>query len=290
MHALAGGLIGRRLGRAGRRAGRRWLAAWALVALGCAAGAGEDGTAATAAPEAAQPRRLTVRVEAVFPHDPAAWTQGLLWHGGRLYESVGLYGASALRRVDPVSGEVEREARLAADLFAEGLALADGILYQLTWRAGRGLRWDVESLEPRGEFGYPGEGWGLCALAGELVRSDGSHRLHFHRPGGGFELVRSLEVERAGRPQERLNELECVDGWIYANVWTTDEIVRIDPASGRVEAVIDASGLLTAEERAAAEVLNGIAYVPERRTFLLTGKNWPKLFEVQLVPLAVEVS
>ena len=225
---------------------------------------------------------MTVRVLATYPHDREAFTQGLLWHDGSLYESVGQYGRSAVRRVDLVSGEVEREVRLADHLFGEGLALFDGVLHQLTWRAGRGFRWTVGELERREGFTYSGQGWGLCTAGGELVRSDGTARLTFH-DAQDFRLLRTLQIERAGRPQPNLNELECVDGWIYANVWTTEEIVRIDPANGRVTAVIDASGLLSDGERDGADVLNGIAYYPPNRTFLLTGKYWPKLFEVDLV-------
>ncbi len=221
-------------------------------------------------------------MRASYPHDAGAFTQGLLWHDGFLYESVGQYGRSAIRKVALASGEVEREVALPAAVFGEGLALLDGVLHQLTWRSGRGYRWSVGDLEPGEGFGYRGQGWGLCAAGRELIRSDGTPRLAFHR-AGDFQELRELTVERAGRPQANLNELECVEGWIYANVWTTDEIVRIDPASGRVTAVVDASGLLGPGERAGTDVLNGIAYYPPNRTFLLTGKYWPKLFEVDFV-------
>ena len=256
-----------------------------LTISGCAAGADGDSGAAPVAAGDGEPRRLTVRVGATYPHDPEAFTQGLLWHQGSLYESVGQYGRSAVRRVDLETGRVEVEQRLPAPVFGEGLALLDGELYQLTWHAGRGFRWTVEDLADRPGFTYSGQGWGLCAAAGDLVRSDGTARLTIHA-AGSFEPVRALVVERSGVPQGNLNELECVDGWIYANVWTTEEIVRIDPATGRVTAVIDASGLLTESERRGVDVLNGIAYYPPNRTFLLTGKYWPKLFEVEFVEAA----
>ena len=247
---------------------------------GCSAGGPGENSAGAAVP--AEPRRLAVRVLAVHPHDRAAWTQGLIWHDGALYESVGLFGRSALRRVELESGTVTAEAPLDRDLFAEGLERVGDELLQLTWHAGRLLRYDLASLELRGESRYEGQGWGLCALGDELVRSAGSTRLFLHRPQD-FELVRTIDVTRSGAPQGQLNELECVDGWIYANVWQSEEIVRIDPADGRVEAVIDAGGLLTTEEREWTDVLNGIAYYPPNRSFLLTGKYWPKLFEVQFV-------
>lgn len=228
-----------------------------------------------------EPERLRVQVLAEYPHRPDAFTQGLLHFEDRIYESTGQYGRSSVRRVVPESGAVERRAELPEELFGEGLARIGRRLYQLTWQEERGLIWDLDSLARVGEFSYSGEGWGLCFDSSHLVRSDGSNVLTFHEPAD-FRAVRRVAVTVYGRPALRLNELECVEGAIYANVWGSDEILRIDPASGRVLAVIDASGLLPQRQRKADNVLNGIAWVPERGTFLLTGKNWPTLYEVVL--------
>jgi glutaminyl-peptide cyclotransferase len=220
-----------------------------------------------------------VRVVAVYPHDPEAFTQGLVWHQGALYESTGLYGRSTLRRVDLASGAVVRRVDLPPRLFGEGLALVGDRLVQLTWQEGLALVWGVERFERRGERRYQGEGWGLCHDGRRLVMSDGSGRLVFRDPET-FAAVGELAVTVGGRPAERLNELECVGSEIWANVWGSGEVLRIDAASGRVTAVADASGLLSPLERAGTDVLNGIAHRPETGTFLLTGKLWPKLFEV----------
>jgi glutaminyl-peptide cyclotransferase len=240
--------------------------------------------ASSSAPSAAKvpegaPERLVPRVVAVYPHDPEAFTQGLVWHEGFLYESTGLYGRSTLRRVDLTTGAVLRSAEVPALLFGEGLARVGDRLIQLTWQEEVALVWGLETLERRGDYRYKGEGWGLCFDGKRLVMSDGSGRLTWRDPKS-FAEVGKLAVTVAGRPAERLNELECVEGAVYANVWGSDQILRIDAASGRATAVIEAGDLLTPRERTAADVLNGIAYRAEADTFLLTGKLWPKLFEV----------
>lgn len=226
--------------------------------------------------------RLRAEIVASYPHDPTAFTQGLVWHAGRLLESTGLYGESRVRRVELASGRVEHEVALPGHLFGEGLTRVDDRLVQLTWREGVARVLDLESFELLDELRYPGEGWGLCLDGEALVMSDGSARLTFRDPTSFAEL-RRLEVTLEGRPLARLNELECVDGWVYANVWGTDSIVKIETASGAVRAVIDASNLLAASEVSGADVLNGIAFDPERQLFLLTGKLWPALFAVELV-------
>jgi glutamine cyclotransferase len=255
------------------------------TAAGSAAARGGTGTGATgvAGAGAAGAERLRVKVLSVRPHDPNAYTQGLVWDHGTLYESAGLYGSSSLRQVDPATGEVRRRLDLPPGFFAEGLAKVGERLVQLTWREGVAFIYDLRSFERVGEHHYEGEGWGLCNDGRRLVMSDGSDRLSF-RDLASFALLGRVDVRLDGRPAWRLNELECVDGAVYANVWTTDEILRIDPASGRVTAVVDAGGLLGAEEMAHAEVLNGIAYDPVKKTFLITGKLWPKMFEVVFVP------
>lgn len=229
------------------------------------------------------PERLVPRVLSIRPHDPTAYTQGLLWHEGSLYESTGLYGSSSLRRVDPETGVVLQEVELPPRYFAEGLALAGDRLIQITWQEGKAFVYDRETFERVGELGYTGEGWGLCQDGERLVMSDGSDRLTFRDPRT-FEPVGSVRVTRAGRPVRYLNELECVDGSVYANVWQSEEILKIDLASGRVTAVVDASNLLLPQERPGLDVLNGIAWNPETGTFFLTGKLWPKTFEVRFEP------
>jgi len=229
------------------------------------------------------PERLTARVVAVYPHDPKAYTQGLVWHGGELLESTGQYGSSTLRRVRPATGEVLQSVSLPADLFGEGLALIGegeaGRLVQLTWQNGRAFVWALDTFELVDEHHYDGEGWGLCHDGKQLVMSDGSATLRFRDPRT-FSVAREVDVTYLGRPVGALNELECVDGKVYANVWQTAEIVRIDPRTGAVDGVVDARALVAEVDSAAVDVLNGIAWVPERRRFLLTGKLWPLLFEV----------
>lgn len=229
--------------------------------------------------------RLGVQVREVRPHDSGAFTQGLLWSEGKLYESTGEYGESSLRRVDPVSGEVEKQVSLPADLFGEGLALVDSRLIQLTWQAGVALVYDLKTFEEIDRYSYEGEGWGLCDDGYRLFMSNGTATLSL-RDRDSFEEMDRLQVTLEGRVLGALNELECAEGWVYANVYQTDAIVRIDPQTGEVGAVINAAGLLSPEEQAAAEVLNGIAYRSETRSFLLTGKYWPSMFEVEFTPLA----
>lgn len=248
-------------------------------ATGTVVGKRAAGNAASATGAA---ERLRVKVLSVRPHDPTAYTQGLVWDHGTLYESAGLYGHSSLRQVDPRTGDVLRRLDVPPGFFAEGLAEVGDRLLQLTWKEGVAFVYDVRSFERVGELSYQGEGWGLCDDGRRLVMSDGSDRLGF-RDRRTFAPLGGVEVRLDGSPARQLNELECVGGAVYANVWMTDEILRIDPASGRVTAVIDASGLLDAAEQAHADVLNGIAYDPEKKTFFITGKLWPKMFEVVFV-------
>ena len=232
------------------------------------------------------PTALRVEVLATYPHDPQAFTQGLVLHEGALYESTGLLKRSSLRQVELASGAVLRKVDVPGHLFGEGLAWARDELIQLTWQNGVALRWDPKTFDKRGEWPYDSEGWGLCFDGTHLVQSDGSPRLVFRDPTT-FAPVRTLAVTQNGQPLSNLNELECVGGTIYANVWLTDRIVAIAPASGVVRADIDASTLLTADERRALgpeAILNGIAHDASNNTFLLTGKLWPKLFRVRFVP------
>lgn len=229
------------------------------------------------------PEALRARVVRQYPHDKTAFTQGLLWHDGVMYESTGQYGESSLRKVRLQDGKVLARRELDPDLFGEGLALVDDQLVQLTWRAGLALVSDLATLERRATVRYSGEGWGLCFDGTALVMSDGSSILEFRDPES-LEVLREVRVVKEGVPVPRLNELECVGSEVYANVWRSNEILRIDSKTGRVTASIDASNLLTRHESLGADVLNGIAYKPDSKTFLVTGKRWPQLFEVELVP------
>ena len=220
-----------------------------------------------------------VQVHRVLPHDPQAFTQGLLWWNGKLYESLGERGKSELRRIDPATGAVEQRAPIPVFFFGEGLALVGERLVMLTWRAQRAFLFHRDSFAKLGTFTYQGEGWGLCHDGARFVMSDGSSKLTF-RDSASFAFAGAVEATLDGVPLARLNELECVADGVYANVWQRDFIVRIDPASGRVTQRIDASGLLDAAAAPAAGVLNGIAYNPESQRFYITGKRWPQLFEV----------
>lgn len=229
------------------------------------------------------PERLTVKVLSTRPHDPGAYTQGFFLHDGSLFESTGLYGQSSVREVNPRTGEVKRKAAVPQQYFAEGLALVGDRLIQLTWQEQKAFVYKLADFTKVEELRYDGEGWGLCWDGTRLVMTDGSDRLTFRDPKT-FAVIGNVHVTLAGRLIDRLNELECVNGTVYANVWQTDDILRIDPGTGKVTAVIDASSLLTPAEREHADVLNGIAWDPAKKTFLITGKLWPKMFEVVFVP------
>lgn len=222
------------------------------------------------------------------PHDPGAFTQGLLIDGNRWLESTGRYGKSELREVDRESGRVLRSRSLPARYFGEGLALLNGKLYQLTWREGVCLVWDRESLELIREFRYPGEGWGLTTDGKVLYMSDGSSVIRVLNPETFTEL-RRFEV-RGGRGEVRkLNELEWVDGELWANVFMTNRIVRILPGSGRVVGVLDFSHLPIAMDwHAKQDVFNGIARDPESGEIWVTGKLWKSLYRIQWPPVPGE--
>lgn len=269
------------------RLSRSVLMAFLAVSLSFCSPPGSGSTGAsssTPAPTPKGPQRLSVRVVSTRPHDTGAYTQGLVWHQGSLYESDGLYASSSLRQVDPATGAVKRQVKVPDRYFAEGLALVGDRLVQLTWQEGTAFVYRASDFEKVREISYQGEGWGLCYDGKRLIMSDGSDRLAFRDPET-FTVLGSIQVRLGGAPVDKLNELECVDGAVYANVWTTEDILRIDPATGEVTAVINASGLLAAADyQAGAEVLNGIAWMPETKTFLITGKHWPLMFEVEVVP------
>ena len=227
--------------------------------------------------------RLKVQVVRSYPHDRAAFTQGLLLDDGKLYESTGLVGQSTLREVDLSTGRVIRKVAVPPPIFAEGLTAIGTNLIQLTWQNGRALLYDKRTFARTGEFSYRGEGWGLCTAGQELIMSDGSSNLTFRRLAD-FGVIRTLPVTMDGQQLNQLNELECVGTDVYANVWMQDLIVRIDSRTGRVTHRIDAPNLLSPIERQNPDmVLNGIAYDAADHTFLITGKLWPKLFRVRFV-------
>lgn len=218
-------------------------------------------------------------VIAESPHDPAAYTQGLEFDGPALYESTGLVGRSQLRELDPTNGAVLRAASLPPDFFGEGIAIVGDRIWQLTWKNGVAIEWDKASLTPLRQVPMEGEGWGLCYDGNRLIRSDGTDRLRFHDPTS-FAETGSVSVTYDGRPFTRLNELECVDGQVWANVYKTENIARIDPGTGKVTALVSAAYLLDDARRSKAEVLNGIAYAGNGE-FVVTGKYWPAMFRVR---------
>jgi glutaminyl-peptide cyclotransferase len=217
-----------------------------------------------------------------YPHDPQAFTQGFIFQDGAFIESTGLERHSTLRRVELQTGKVTQKVDVPPYFFAEGMTLFNGKIYQLTWKGEKGFIYDPKTFEKTGEFKYTGEGWGLTHDADSLILSDGSDQLRFIDPNT-YEVKRTIAVRDAGRAVEELNELEYVKGEIYANVWHQDRIARIDPADGRVKGWIDLSGLLKPGEVTDEEaVLNGIAYDEQGDRLFLTGKLWPKIFEVKL--------
>ena len=230
--------------------------------------------------QSAERRSDAFEVTARFPHDPTAYTQGLLWADGVLFESTGRYGHSELRRVDLRSGRVLASRRLPDNRFGEGLALLNGRLYQLTWQSGVGYTYDAATLAPRDSFLYAGEGWGLTTDGTSLIMSDGSDSLRILSPTT-FRVERILHVRYNGAPLYQLNELEFVHGELLANVYQSNWILRIDPATGLVRQSINFADLYT-DRPADAEVMNGIAVAPDSGQLLLTGKLWPVMFEVRL--------
>jgi glutamine cyclotransferase len=220
------------------------------------------------------------KVIAETPHDPTAFTEGLEFDGPALYESTGQLGQSQLRELDPATGAVLRAAPLPPDFFGEGIAIVGDRIWQLTWKNGIALEWDKANFTLLRQVPISGEGWGLCYDGNRLVRSDGTDRLRFHDPTS-FAEIGSVPVTYQGQPFTGLNELECVDGQVWANVFPTDLIARIDPAAGKVTAVVDAARLLDNARRAHAQQLNGIAYAGSGE-FLVTGKYWPSTFRVRL--------
>ena len=226
----------------------------------------------------------------MYPHDPNAWTQGLVFADGILYEGTGLnatstpIGKSDLRKVDLDTGKIIQQLPLDEAFFGEGITVWGDTIYQLTWKEQTGFLYDKETLAELDRFAYPTQGWGLTHDGTSLIMSDGSATLYFRNPET-FEEIERVPVTYLGQPVPQLNELEYVDGAVYANVWQTDVIVRINPATGAITGVIDLAELLTYAPPfdTPASVLNGIAYDEESNRLFVTGKWWPALFEIELV-------
>jgi glutaminyl-peptide cyclotransferase len=255
-----------------------------LLLAGCSAAPGGG------APAPRSSATLSFDVIEAIPHDPTAFTQGLELVDGVLYEGTGLEGESSIRAVDPESGDVTQKVDLPADLFGEGITVSGDTIWQITWQDGIAIRRDRATLAETGRVAYDGEGWGLChdETGGRLIMSDGTDRLIFRDVTTFAEQGEVHVRDVGGAPVTQLNELECVPDQhghvqVYANVWQTDRIVRIDPATERVTATVDLAGLLPAADRAGADVLNGIAAVRGTGEFLVTGKLWPTMFRVRFV-------
>ena len=226
-------------------------------------------------------------VKNTYPHDPQAFTQGLFFRDGQLYETTGRTGRSSLRKVDLKTGKVVQKKELADEYFGEGSTAVGDTIVNLTWQSNVGFLFDAKTFALKGRFNYKGEGWGLASDAKHVYMSDGSNEIRILDPKT-LDEQRRISVTAEGKPITRLNELEFVDGQIFANVWGTDVIARIDPDSGNVVGWIDCSGLLPPDQRGTTDpdaVLNGIAWEPKQHKLYLTGKLWPKLFEIELVPI-----
>ncbi|WP_420124807.1 glutaminyl-peptide cyclotransferase [Longimicrobium sp.] len=234
-----------------------------------------------------EPTAPTVAVQQVrsYPHDSTAFTQGLVWRNGTLYESTGRYGESSLRRVELETGRVLDKVDLAATYFAEGLAALGDTLYQLTWKEGVAFKYDANTMRPAGQVTYTGEAWGLTSDGRRLIVSDGSSYLTFIDPAT-FQVDTTLRVTNGGQPVDQLNELEWVRGEVWANVWHTQEIVRIDPATGRVKGKLDLTAIIPPVSDPEG-VLNGTAYDEQSNRLLVTGKLWPRLYEISIPSLGI---
>lgn len=269
------------------------LLAAALFAAGCPSAKpqgpppkGTTGTAPGAAPEAPARRGAPVlgyEVVARYPHDPKAYTQGLFIADGTLFESTGRHGTSTLRIVDLETGTVKERTALDAAYFGEGIAPYKGLVVMLTWREGKAFVFDRKRLTPQYEYSYEGEGWGLTFDGAHFWMSDGTHELRVIDPTG-FKEVRRVAVTDDGLSIGNLNELEWIEGELWANVWQTDRIVRIDPETGKVNAWVDLRGILGSHRvrDPRDEVLNGIAWDAAQRKLYVTGKHWPWLYEVRV--------
>lgn len=260
-----------------------------VTALGLACAAGADQSAkkapakAPAAKASAAPVEYTYRVVHIYPHDPNAFTQGLEYRAGVLYEGTGLEGRSTLRKVKLETGQVLQQTPLESRFFGEGITVLNKQIVQLTYKTETGFVWDQDAFRQLRSFSYQGEGWGLTNDGKQIFMSDGTAQIRRWDPQTLRELGR-ITVRDGGRPVTYLNELEYIKGELYANIWQTHRIARISPTDGHITGWIDLAGLLTPQEESQADVLNGIAYDEMGDRLFVTGKLWPKLFEIKIVP------
>lgn len=264
-----------------------WLVVLLSLLISCRSASTPSAPPATATPansSAATDARVqhwTYEIVNTWPHDNSAYTQGLIYQDNSLYESTGLNGQSTLRQVDLETGKVLKRIRVSEEYFAEGMTLLKGRIFQLTWKHEKGFIYDPASFGKIGEFAYEGEGWGLTHDGKSLILSDGTNHIRFLDPDT-FAVERAIDVVYNGRRVMDINELEYIRGEIYANIWQDDEIIRIDPKDGRILGIIDMTGLLPGKRADEADdVLNGIAYDEKGGRIFVTGKRWPKLFEVR---------
>lgn len=230
----------------------------------------------------ARVKQYKLKVVNSFPHDRTSYTQGLFFYDGQMYESTGLHGKSTFRKVDIATGKAVSKLAFDKKYFLEGSVEKDGKIFMLTWQNQVAFVYDAKTLEYKSTYSYPREGWGLTTDGKSLIASDGSSRLYFM--DDNFNVNRTLTVKMEGRQMNYLNELEYIDGKIWANVYTSDLILIINPSTGVVEGVVDCSGLLPRQlHYQDTDVLNGIAYNPANRKLYLTGKNWVRLYEVEVL-------
>ncbi len=263
-----------------------WLAALAafllcLVSAGCNSTANGNLNATESRPNAVVPK-YGYQIVNIWPHDSNAFTQGLILADGKLLESTGQEGRSSLRSVELETGKILKKVDVPEPYFAEGIAALNGKVYQLTWQHQLGFIYDAQSFERIGEFKYHGDGWGLTTDGQSLIMSDGSNRLRFLDPSN-FRVTKTINVLDGNTPVNQLNELEWVQGEIYANIWHDERIAVINPQTGRVTSWIDLTGLIPKDELPDEEaVLNGIAYDQANNKLFVTGKMWPRLFEIRV--------
>lgn len=228
-------------------------------------------------------KQYTYKVVEVFSHDTKAYTQGLLWHDGYLYESTGLYGESQLRKVDHKTGNVIQSISLERKYFGEGIALLNERIYMLTWTEGRAFVYDLNTFRQLKSFSYDGEGWGLTTDGTKLYMSDGTDKIYVRNPET-FAIERTISVRNGQNRVRYINELEWINGEIWANIYTTEQVVRINPETGAVTGIIDFSGIQSrADHTPHTDVFNGIAYDPATDNIYVTGKRWNKLYRVEIL-------
>src|ERR1043165_2664694 len=262
--------------------------ALSLASLQCNAGANSGSSTNKAAENTnantAAPVKYGYEIVHIYPHDPGAFTQGLVFINGKLFEGPGQEGPSSLREVDLETGHVLKKVDVPEPYFAEGIALLNNKIYQLTWQHQIGFIYNADTFEQVGKFNYTGEGWGLTTDGHSLILSDGSNRIRFLDPDS-FQVTKTIAVLDGNLPVKKLNDLEYVNGEIYANIWHDNRIVTIDPQTGHINGWIDLTGLLPPGDVQDEEaVLNGIAYDQTGNRLFVTGKLWPRLFEIKLKP------